>query len=143
MIDGGDRPARPAGPSIAARAGVAMRVAACRLATRHRELVAAHPGDGRPLALPVCRFELGRRDVVARRMDPLTVPPGRPARRGRFDRFDRAPRPPTVNQLALAKSGAAITRLIEAYQEQLVSLEELRAPGCPSCEPARPACAPS
>ena len=63
--------------------------------------------------------EIGTRLAQIRTADPAT------AQRKRLDD-------------ALAKTTSAITRLIGAYQEDLVSLDELR-PGCPTCAPARPA----
>jgi len=67
------------------------------------------------------RTEINKRLEQVRTADPAT------AQRQRLD-------------AGLAKAATAITRLIGAFQEELISLDELR-PGCLSCGPERPACA--
>ena len=48
-------------------------------------------GDRRLLALPVCRLELGGRDVTAGAVQAFAIPPRHPARRGQLDLLGRSP----------------------------------------------------
>jgi hypothetical protein len=61
-------------------------------------------GDRRPLALPVCRLELGWWDVVAGAVQPFAVPPRHPSGRRQLDLLDRPPRSLTMDQLGLVEA---------------------------------------
>jgi hypothetical protein len=87
------------------------------------ELVWDHISD--LLANPaLIRAEIDRRLDQLRTADPTTAQQQRLAQ-------------------ALTTASASITRMIKAYQEELISLNELRERVCPSCAPDRPVCAPS